>query len=210
MERELQRLKIAFVSDMNGTAGSGAMVSAQIFTNHLRQNHDVVVISTDVHADVKLRGIRLRFLQIIKHLEIVLALPSRKTLRKAFADVDIVHLHLPFWLSFVALDEAHKAGKPVVASFHVQPENMLYNIHIRWSWLNRKIYQFWVNHLWNRADLVLCPSLFAKKKLQGYGLKAPVKAISNGSFIPPSHMKYEREVEYKDYFFNFYAGKINR
>ena len=60
-----------------------------------------------------------------------MARPDHAVLARTFSQVDIVHLQFPFWLSFAALAEARRANKPVVASFHVQPENALLNIGIR-------------------------------------------------------------------------------
>lgn len=210
MNQKSRRLKIAIVTDtLNATAGAGAIVSAQLLADRLSKNHDITIISADTsHNGIKLRSIRPSFVSVIKHLEFKFAIPNRKILRKAFANVDIVHLHLPFWLSFVALDEAKKAGKPVVASFHVQPENMLYNVNIRWPWLNQKIYQFWVNKLWNHADLVMCPSPFAIKKLQQYHLKTPAVAISNDVFFETQTTKFERAPEHMGYFVIFMLGRL--
>jgi glycosyltransferase involved in cell wall biosynthesis len=211
MNTNKRRLKIAMVSDtVNASAGAGAVVSGELFAERLRKNHDIVIISADAHsADIKLRGIRPTFVPEIKHGGFIFAIPDRKALRKAFADVDIVHLHLPFWLSFVALDEAKKAGKPVVASFHVQPENMLYNVNIRWPWLNRKIYQFWVNKLWNRADLVMCPSPFAVNLLKQHNLRTPAIAISNGIPAKTTDVKHEREAQHEGYFLIFMLGRLS-
>jgi len=119
MVQSSRRLKIAMVSDTaDGSGGAGAIVSGQVFAEKLKEKHDVVMISSDQHADVKLRRFKPSIFAAIRHSQFVFAIPDRKLLRKAFSEVDVIHLHLPFWLSFVALDEARKAGKPVVASFH--------------------------------------------------------------------------------------------
>ena len=64
-------------------------------------------------------------------------------------------------MSFGAAKVARRLGVPVVAAFHVQPENVLYNIGIRWGWPRRWLYRFWVRRFYDRADAVICPSPFA-------------------------------------------------
>ena len=211
MSQNQRRLKIALVTDtVNTAAGAGAVVSGQLLADRLRQHNDVIVISSDSqNADVKLRGIRPTIFASVRHGQFVFAIPDRKKIREAFADVDIVHLHLPFWLSFVALDEARKAGKIVVASFHVQPENILSNVHIHSPWLSRKLYRFWIKNFWNRADLVMCPSPFAVQKLQSYDLRTPAVAISNGVTTEPVSGNYEREPQHKGYFLIFMLGRLD-
>jgi 1,2-diacylglycerol 3-alpha-glucosyltransferase len=110
-----------------------------------------------------------------------MAWPDRARIRAALAGADVVHLHFPFWLSFVARAEARAAGIPVVAAFHVQPENILYNIGIRWPALSRVGYRFWVRRLYNRVDAVVCPSSFTERRLREHGLVVPTHVVSNGA-----------------------------
>jgi 1,2-diacylglycerol 3-alpha-glucosyltransferase len=112
-----------------------------------------------------------------------MARPDRAVLERAFTGVDVVQLQFPFWLSFGALDQARRMGLPVVASFHVQPENMLYNVGIHSDWLNGAIYRRMIKHYFNRVDGVVCPTPFAQEKLRSYGLTAPSFVVSNG--VPP-------------------------
>jgi 1,2-diacylglycerol 3-alpha-glucosyltransferase len=94
--------------------------------------------------------------------------------------VDVVHLQFPFWLSFAALGEARRAGVPVVAGFHVQPENMLLNVGVRSPFLNDLAYRRWINRLYRDVDVVVCPTEFARNKLLEHGLRTSAVVISNG------------------------------
>ncbi len=98
-------------------------------------------------------------------------------------DRRIARARFPFWLGLAAVEEARRAGKPVVAAFHVQPENALLNIGVRSRALSRLIYRLWVSRFFNRADAVLCPTPFAERKLREHGLTAPSYVVSNG--VPP-------------------------
>ncbi|MGD0675489.1 MAG: glycosyltransferase [Polyangiaceae bacterium] len=174
-------LRVAFVADtIDGRLGGG-VVAAHSLVAALRERHDVVVVGADATGpkDVRVRGFQLP-LQAMRDMQFTMARPDRPALRRAFADADIVHLQFPFLLSAVAIDEARRQSRPVVAAFHVQPENALLNVGIRWKWLSRWLYRAWVHFIFNRADAVICPTAFAKRKLVEHGLKAPAYVVSNG------------------------------
>jgi len=122
-------------------------------------------------------------LRAMREMQFTMAVPDRAVLARAFRDVDVVHVHFPFWLGFVAVEEARRAGKPVVAAFNVQPENALLNVNVRSPWLCRLVYRVWVARAFNRVDAVVCPSAFAERKLRAHGLSAPAYVTSNG--VPP-------------------------
>ncbi len=207
-----RRLRIAFVVDtINGRLGGGVTVARNV-VERLRERHDVRVVACDADGpdDVRLAGFQLPF-RAMTQMEFIMARPDRRRLEKAFADVDVVHLQFPFWVSFAALKAARKVGRPVVSAFHVQPENALYNIGIRWHWLNRWLYRFWVNRLYGRSDAVICPTGFAQRKLLAYGLPAPTYVVSNGT--PPDLAAAlvgppVREAQYADFFTILAAGRL--
>jgi 1,2-diacylglycerol 3-alpha-glucosyltransferase len=175
-----ERLRIAFVADTLHSQAGGGIASGEYVVERLRRNHDVVAVATD--GDDVLPGFQLP-LRAMKEAHFVMARPDRAVLAHAFANVDVVHLQLPFWLSFAALDEARRLGLPVVAGFHVQPENALFNVGIHSDWLNKTIYRALVKHFYNKVDAVICPTPFAEQKLLSYGLKASTYVVSNG--VPP-------------------------
>jgi len=175
-----ERLRIAFVADTLHSHTGGGIASGEFVVEGLRRNHDVVAVATD--GDDVLPGFQLP-LRAMREAHFVMARPDRAILAHAFANVDVVHLQLPFWLSFAALDEARKLGLPVVAGFHVQPENALFNVGIHSDWLNKTIYRALVKHFYNKVDAVICPTAFAEEKLLSYGLKTSTYVVSNG--VPP-------------------------
>ncbi|MEI8254709.1 MAG: glycosyltransferase, partial [Deltaproteobacteria bacterium] len=174
-------LRIAFVADTMNTGSSGGVVAGSRFVDALRERHSVTVVGAQAYGDdsVVLPGfvVPLRAMQAMKF---EMAYPVRKVLARAFADVDLVHLQFPFWLSLVALEEAHRAGRPVVAAFHIQPENLLENVGIHAAWLNDLVYREWISYHYDRAEAVLCPTGFAERKLRAHGLRAPTFVVSNG------------------------------
>jgi 1,2-diacylglycerol 3-alpha-glucosyltransferase len=204
------KLKIAYVSDaINGGLG-GAVVAARYVVDSLRKEHDVVVVGADATgADngVTMSGFQLP-LRAMRDNEFIMAIPDHRALARAVADVDVVHLQFPFWLSFAALAEAHKAGRPVVAAFHIQPENALLNMGIRSDGLAHLVYRTWVKHFYNRADAVIVPSALAQRRLVEHGLVAPSYVISNG--VPPDvhPLPHRREPGHEDEFTVLMVGRL--
>jgi 1,2-diacylglycerol 3-alpha-glucosyltransferase len=179
-----ERLRVAFVADTLHSASGGGILSGEYVVDRLRRNHDVVSVGAD--GDDAMPAFQLP-LRAMRESSFVMAKPDRRVLAKAFAGVDLVHLQFPFWLSFAALDEAKKLGLPVVAGFHVQPENALYSVGIHSTWLNNSIYRALVKHFYNKVDAVICPTPFAAEKLKSHGLTTPTVVISNG--VPPDVAK---------------------
>jgi 1,2-diacylglycerol 3-alpha-glucosyltransferase len=179
-----RRLRVAFVADTLHSASGGGILSGEYVVNRLRRDHDVVSVGAD--GDDALPSFQLPF-RAMRKSSFVMARPDRSVLAKAFGGVELVHLQFPFWLSFAALDEAKKLGLPVVAGFHVQPENALYSVGIHSAWLNNGIYGALVKHFYNKVDAVICPTPFAAEKLKAHGLTAPAVVISNG--VPPDVAK---------------------
>src|SRR5580692_3531230 len=163
------RIKIAFVADTLHSASGGAILSGEYVVNRLRRDHTVVAVGTD--GDDALPSFQLP-LRAMRESGFVMARPDRAVLARALAQVDIVHLQFPFWLSFAALEEARKLGLPVVAGFHVQPENALFNVGVRSDWLNDRVYHALVNRFYNKVDGVICPTPFAAEKRQDVIIEA--------------------------------------
>jgi 1,2-diacylglycerol 3-alpha-glucosyltransferase len=180
----MRRLKIAYVSDaLNGGLG-GAIIAGRYVVEKLRAQHDVIEIGADASGPgaVRMPGLQLP-IAAMRGNEFVMARPDRAALARAISDVDLVHLQLPFWLSFAALREAQRFGKPVVAAFHIQPENALMNLGLRSPFLVEALYNAWVKRLYNKVDAVICPTPFAPRQLVEHGLVTPSFVISNG--VPP-------------------------
>jgi 1,2-diacylglycerol 3-alpha-glucosyltransferase len=174
------RLRIAFVADSLHSHSGGGILSGEYVVARLRRDHDVTTIASD--GDDVLPALELP-IRAMREMRFVMARPDRAVLARVFAKADVVHLQLPFWLSFAALEEARRLHLPVVAAFHVQPENALRNVGIQSAWLNDSIYRLLVNRFYNKVDAVLCPTEFAAQKLRHHRLTTPTAVISNG--IPP-------------------------
>lgn len=177
------KLRIAFVADTfrSGVATSGGVVAAGSLVELLRRQHQVIVVGADAEGPDSLRlpGFQIP-IHAMQSQHFVMARPVRSSLAELFSNVDIVHLQFPFWLSLSAVDLARSLRRPVSAGFHVQPGNLLLSVGVDSPWLERALYRFWVDRLYNHANLVLCPSRFAARKLAEHGLTAPSLVVTNG------------------------------
>ncbi len=177
------RLRVAFVCDTLHAAAGGGVVSAAYVVERLRRDHDVIPLSADAtEGNGAVPALRVP-IRAMREMHFVLAKPDRSLIARTLASVDVVHLQLPFWLSFTALAEAQKLGLPVVAGFHVQPENALHNVGIHSPWLNDQLYRLLVTRFYDKVDAVVCPTAFAEHRLRAHGLTATSVVVSNG--VPP-------------------------
>ena len=203
-------LRIAFVTDTFDGAVSGGTRSAVRFVEALRDGHDVVVVTTggeEQPARRVLPGFQLP-VRAMRASGFTMAFPRRSTLEAALDGADVVHLQFPFWLSFAALARARRAHIPVVAAFHVQPENLLLNVGLRSRPISDAMYRFWVRRLYNRADAVVCPSPFAEDKLRSHGLTAPAFVVSNGISPAIRRRRLPREPHHEGTFVVLMVGRL--
>ena len=166
---------------------NGTVVSTRRFVAALQDRFDFRILlakggddplHTQCIGFVPLRIPGINF--ILDRMKAPLALPNRKRLRQVMADADLLHVQFPFFLGHGAIAEARRQGKPVVMSFHVQPENILSNLGLSSPWLTRVLYRFFVWRFYSRADRVIAPSQFAADLLLDAGLKKSVSVLSNG------------------------------
>ncbi len=204
------RLRIAFVADTFEGSVSGGAISAVRFVRALRAVHDVVVVAAADESRpglVAQPGFQLP-VHAMRASGFTMARPRRAALDAAIASADVVHLQFPFWLSFAALASARRAGVPVVAAFHVQPENLLMNVGLRAPWLVRALYRFWIRRLYDRADAVVCPTAFAEETLRHHGAIAPTFVVSNGVPAGLRRPSLRREPEYDGKFLILMVGRL--
>ena len=176
-------LNIVYVADIIDGEKSGGVISARRMIDTLKKEHRLTIISTGREEPDKI-ALPAFYLPLVKNIMqemgFTFAWPDGKILRKAFQDADIVHIQFPFLLGYRALYIARKMRKPMVLGFHVQPENLMWNIGLKFDWLNSLLYRLFVGTFYNKGNAVLSPSQFAKTMLEKNGIKVPVEVISNG------------------------------
>jgi glycosyltransferase involved in cell wall biosynthesis len=208
----VKQLKIAMVIDCYDDSNNGAVISTKRFVELLKKDgHLVSVITTGAPAPGKILlpkfypfGVK----RIMKRMHTPLAIPSRKILRKTIKEMDIVHIQFPFFLAINSIKVARRLHIPVVTTFHIQAEHLASNAGIHSRIFIFYCYKFWIKQIYNKSDLVICPSKFAESELQKYGLKSPAAILSNG-FLPIfKPMKVDREDGLKNKFIILSVGRF--
>lgn len=178
-------MRIAFVTDTYEDGIAGGAVTGVRFVEALRRRHDVTVVATGAPAPgkVQLPGFQVP-IRAMRENRITFGWPSRSILEPVFREVDLVHVQFPFYLGFGAAKLAVEMGVPLVSAFHVQPENVLYNIGVRSDWIAAWLHRWWIRNVFQPSDAVVVPSRFGAERLQRYGLTKPTFVISNGAVQP--------------------------
>jgi 1,2-diacylglycerol 3-alpha-glucosyltransferase len=206
-------LRIAFVVDVIEGVKNGGVVSAQRFVAALRERHQVTVISTGAPGPGKVVLPAFTpppFGRLMREMGFAFAVPRRAALEEVFRRADVVHVQFPFWLGFRAAAIARRLGTPLVAAFHVQPENLYRNVGIRWQRLDEWTYRLFLRKLFDRADAVVCPTPFALTELRRRGLQTPAEVISNGIAPEFGPAPLERPERHRGKFLLLAVGRLAR
>lgn len=198
MERT-EPLKLLFVINNLYTRGNGLSASARRTITLLRgRGHDVRVLSSGTTEQAQacnftapeftLPARRFPLADaIISAQGYAFAKPKRKVIKQAVAWADVVHLEEPFGLQARTAHAAKRAGKPVLATYHIHPENITATIHLDGVWpLNALLLASWRRRIYALAQVVQCPSDSVHQRLQRWGLEDKLVTISNGVGLAPS------------------------
>ena len=208
MERT-EPLKLLFVINNLYTRGNGLSASARRTITLLRERgHDVRVLSSgsaeqaqacDFTApEFTLPAMRFPLADaIISAQGYAFAKPKRKVIKQAVDWADVVHLEEPFGLQARTAHAAKHAGKPVLATYHIHPENITATIHLDGLWpLNALLLASWRRRIYALAQVVQCPSDSVRQRLQRWGLGDKLVTISNGVGLAPSKPAAGTKTEY--------------
>ena len=208
MERT-EPLKLLFVINNLYTRGNGLSASARRTITLLRERgHDVRVLSSgsaeqaqacDFTApEFALPARRFPLADaIISAQGYAFAKPKRKVIKQAVAWADVVHLEEPFGLQARTAHVAKRAAKPVLATYHIHPENITATIHLDGVWpLNALLLASWRRRIYALAQVVQCPSDSVRQRLQRWGLGDKLVTISNGVGLAPSKPAAGTKTEY--------------
>lgn len=198
MERT-EPLKLLFVINNLYTRGNGLSASARRTITLLRERgHDVRVLSSGTAEQAQacnfttpeftLPAMRFPLADaIISAQGYAFAKPKRRVIKQAVAWADVVHLEEPFGLQARTAHAAKRAAKPVLATYHIHPENITATIHLDGVWpLNALLLASWRRRIYALAQVVQCPSDSVHQRLQRWGLEDKLVTISNGVGLAPS------------------------
>lgn len=93
-------------------------------------------------------------------------------------DFDIAHINTILPQSSAFADKAHRMGKKVIYHAHSTKED--FRNSFTFSNQLAPAFKAWLIHCYNKGDLILTPTEYSKKILEGYNLKKEIDVVSNG------------------------------
>lgn len=207
MERT-EPLKLLFVINNLYTRGNGLSASARRTIILLRERgHDVRVLSSGTTEQAQACNFTApEFPLPARHFPLADAIisaqgyafakPKRKVIKQAVAWADVVHLEEPFGLQARTAHAAKRVGTPVLATYHIHPENITATIHLDGLWpLNALLLASWRRRIYALVQVVQCPSDSVRQRLQRWGLGDKLVTISNGVGLTPSKPEVSAKTE---------------
>lgn len=208
-------MKILLVIDQFNGISNGTTISTVRFAKHLTQKgHDVRVVTTGEPAE-NLYIVPERIVPIATKFAhnqgLLFAKPDKDVLTDAISWCDVVHFLMPFALAKTGVRIAKKLGKPYTAAFHIQAENVTYNIGLGKSKIAINfIYRLFRERFYKNVEHIHCPSQFIADELRRHHYKGKLHVISNGissAFIPAPQ---EKPQKYKDKFIITMVGRLSK
>lgn len=213
-------MKITIICDVLGEPNNGTSLAAYNLINTLmNKGHDVKVVCPDpekkcIAGYYILKKLNLGFLNgYLKKNGVCLARGSRKLIKAACEDADIVHGLIPFSAAKKALKYCRKHHIPFTSGFHMQAENFTSHIFMMASNLvNNCTYRFLWRTYFNKVDAIHYPTEFIRDYVKGYNKNnVPAYVISNGvnfNYFYPK--KVERPDNLKDKFVIIMSGRLSK
>lgn len=93
-------------------------------------------------------------------------------------DYDIIHLNMYGLRSYHLAKKAHRQGKKVVYHAHSTEED--YKSGFILGKQTSVLFRKWIVKCYNLGDVIITPTPYSQKLLEGYGIKKKIYAISNG------------------------------
>jgi 1-acyl-sn-glycerol-3-phosphate acyltransferase len=185
---------ITLVTDTFNVGNNGTTVSATRFAATLiSRGHTVRVVACGEPSDATGQGPEGPDMFWVPELVVpiasrlahrqntVFAKPVREVLIAAIKGADVVHIYQPWPLGRAAERIARQLGVPAIAAFHVQPENITYNIDLGWfPPAAHLVYVLLRLAFYRRFADIHCPSTFIAAQLRHHGYRARLHVISNG------------------------------
>lgn len=177
---------ITLVMDQYGMLNNGTTATAMKFAAILRSNGHTVKIVTCIETCkednvyvVERRKIPI-VMKIIRNHGMELAHPDVKILAEAIAGSDIVHFFLPFQLAIAGKMVADKMGIASMAAFHLQPENITYNVKLQKIKILHTLLYKKFKRFYDKFNHIHVPSQMIYDILNNYHYVSNKHVISNG------------------------------
>ena len=194
-------MKILLVIDQFNSENNGTTISTVRFAQYLANiGHDVRVLTTGKEGK-NMYIVPERKIPLATHFAhkqgMVFGKPVKSILTKAISECDIVHFLMPWAMSKKGIKICKKLNKPYTAAFHVQPENISYNIGMSsFPWFNTILYHYFRLRFYKNVNHIHCPSQFIANELRRNHYKGKLHVVSNGidkKFVPPTNRNTNKE-----------------
>lgn len=93
---------------------------------------------------------------------------------------DIVHINWYLFKSYFLAKKARKLGKKIVYHAHSTEED--FKNSFKFSNQIAPLFKWWIKKCYSLGDVIITPTEYSKRLLEGYGLKKQIYAISNGIY----------------------------
>lgn len=183
-------MNVTIICDVLGVPNNGTSVAAYNLINHLKsQGHNVTVVCCDAdkkgesgYTIVPTMNLGPIINAALARNEVVPAKADSVILEEAIKGADVVHLLMPFPLSWKAVKICEKYGIPMTSSFHVQAENFTCHIGMMKSaFATKEVYKYFYKKVYSHCAYTHYPTEFIKQDFEGNIKKhVPSKVISNG------------------------------
>ena len=182
-------MKILFVLNNFYTKGNGLVASAQRTVKKLIEaGEEVKVLSAPnkdadgPQPDFALEDFHVPlFDSLIQKQGYSFSNTDKEVITKAIEWADVVHLDEPFPVQVVAGKIAKKMKKPITGTYHLHPENIFASIgmgrDILANWL---LFTVWKRTVFNKCDILQCPTQNVYERLKRHHVKPELRVISNG------------------------------
>ena len=183
-------MRVTVICDVFGEANNGTVLAAKnLITYLVEKGHTVRIVSPDKSTEGEegyyvVPPLHLGFVldKVLEMNGVQLARADKSILREAIADSDVVHLLVPFPLSWAAISIARELGIPMTASFHCQAENFTAHVglmHVKMA--NKLVYKFYDEKVYQYCTLIHYPTEFIRNDFESTVKKTtPGRVISNG------------------------------
>ena len=217
-------MNITIVCDVLGEPNNGTSVAAYNLINHLKsQGHIVTVVCCDADKKgesgfsiVPTMNLGPIINAALARNEVVPARADKTILEEAIRGADVVHLLMPFPLSWKAVKICEQYNVPMTASFHVQAENFTCHIGMMKSGIaTKEVYKYFYRKVYDHCTLTHYPTEFIKEDFESnIRKKVPSRVISNGvseSFFEPAPIEAinKQKAKHKDKFTIVVVGRYS-
>ena len=192
-------MNITIICDVLGEPNNGTSIAAYNLIGYLKSHgHNVKVVCCDADKKGESGFCIVPTIDLgpiinaaLARNEVVPAKADPVILEEAIKGADVVHLLMPFPLSWKAIPICEKYGIPMTASFHVQAENFTCHLGMMKSaFATKEVYKYFYRKVYSHCTITHYPTEFIKNDFEGNVRKSvPSKVISNGvceSFFEPA------------------------